>query len=238
MRYTAWYVYRLYAANGLLLYVGKTYSTKDRFSQHALTQPWWDQVCIELTRVETYLTEASALTAERYAIKTEHPKYNKQHNQRFRLPTAVEHELKAPAHERAIVLPPPPNFYLIIARQHHEDGCRVRKIVSLLREDYPRYIPEIEAAAERYLESEQCQATSQRIAKQHAKEKREHARMQKWEEAQRALPTWQKYTRDIAGHIGGGRTVVEAVQILIERTGDEEGVRTACQFLMERDIPA
>jgi hypothetical protein len=93
---TAWYVYRLYATSGLLLYVGKTYSTKDRFAQHSVTQPWWDQVCIEMTRIETYATEATALAAESYAIKTEHPKYNKVHNQRFRVPAVVRAEISRP----------------------------------------------------------------------------------------------------------------------------------------------
>ena len=68
-------VYRLYAADDSLLYIGvaKTFGT--RWHQHAKAQPWWPQVHHQT--IWWYETRTDAEDAELAAIKTEHPKYNK-----------------------------------------------------------------------------------------------------------------------------------------------------------------
>ncbi len=72
------YVYRLRAASGRLLYVGKTYSVRTRLfggpSSHSQTKPWWPDVAA--VEVAVYRTEAAALEAERWAIQRENPLHN------------------------------------------------------------------------------------------------------------------------------------------------------------------
>lgn len=43
-----------------------------------------------------------------------------------------------------------------------------------------------------------------------------------------------KYVRDISGHIGRGRTLQAAADMLIAKTGDTDGVREAFEYLLER----
>jgi HK97 family phage portal protein len=46
----------------------------------------------------------------------------------------------------------------------------------------------------------------------------------------------QKYVREISGLLGRGRTLQAAARELVEKTGDTDGVREACEFLLERRI--
>lgn len=67
-------LYRLFDGSGDLLYVGISLSALERMSAHRSRQPWWaDVASIEL---ENYPTRQEVLTAERRAIRTEHPRYN------------------------------------------------------------------------------------------------------------------------------------------------------------------
>jgi HK97 family phage portal protein len=45
-----------------------------------------------------------------------------------------------------------------------------------------------------------------------------------------------KHIRDIAGMVGRGKTLQEAAQHLVTKTGDREGVREAFEFLLERQL--
>lgn len=45
-----------------------------------------------------------------------------------------------------------------------------------------------------------------------------------------------KYVRSISGLIGRGRTLQEAAREVITKTGDQDGVKQACEFLLERRI--
>ncbi|MER6350612.1 GntR family transcriptional regulator [Streptomyces sp. NPDC001634] len=72
-------LYRLYDAEGTLLYVGISTNPKKRFIQHALFKPWWPSVArtsvswLEVTRPE-------ALAIEAAAIRDEEPLHNGKHN--------------------------------------------------------------------------------------------------------------------------------------------------------------
>lgn len=59
-------LYRLYDADGGLLYIGIAGNPGRRFEQHAGDKPWWGQVA--RTELAHYPTRAEALDAERAAI--------------------------------------------------------------------------------------------------------------------------------------------------------------------------
>lgn len=72
-------LYRLYNAEGRLLYIGKTMNHwTGRMSGHRNTQPWWHEVA--QVRLEPYHTEHELSAAEVAAIKAEQPRYNVVHN--------------------------------------------------------------------------------------------------------------------------------------------------------------
>lgn len=70
-------VYRFYAADDTLLYVGVTQRLGTRWSAHARQKPWWLRVARQT--VVWYHTRAEALEVEAVAIKTENPVHNIQH---------------------------------------------------------------------------------------------------------------------------------------------------------------
>jgi|GEM_PF-2011922 len=70
-------VYRFYAADDTLLYVGVTQRFGTRWSNHAKQQPWWPQVARQAST--WYDTRAEALAIETEAIKTENPVHNVLH---------------------------------------------------------------------------------------------------------------------------------------------------------------
>lgn len=49
-------------------------------------------------------------------------------------------------------------------------------------------------------------------------------------------PPVAKYMREIGAHVGRGESIQSAARFLIEKTGDTDGVREACEFLLERRI--
>lgn len=67
-------LYRLYAADGTLLYVGITHSLSARFAEHALEKPWWPEVARKT--VAWCNSRTDALRAEAQAIKDEDPVHN------------------------------------------------------------------------------------------------------------------------------------------------------------------
>lgn len=74
-------VYRYYAVDGELLYVGKAFDPVKRAAEHARDEPWYAlEVDESQTTWEWWPTEAAALFEERKQIKRDHPKHNKQHN--------------------------------------------------------------------------------------------------------------------------------------------------------------
>jgi predicted GIY-YIG superfamily endonuclease len=76
------FLYRLFDADGALLYVGITRTLDRRMQQHALKQPWWPEVAKTVTT--EYRTRAQAARAEHAAIEAENPRHNA-----MRLPRAA-----------------------------------------------------------------------------------------------------------------------------------------------------
>ena len=95
-------IYRLYSADGTLLYVGMSNDPDRRFGEHADSQPWWAEV--RKFEVGTwYPSRSAAAEAERVAIRSEQPKHNKRRATgntpivNFRIPLAVVSAAKAEA---------------------------------------------------------------------------------------------------------------------------------------------
>lgn len=74
-------LYRFFAEDGELLYVGITINPAARWPKHRSDKPWWTEVTD--ISVETFKSREAALEAEREAIKTEHPVYNIVHAERL-----------------------------------------------------------------------------------------------------------------------------------------------------------
>jgi len=74
------YLYRLFGTDDDLLYVGISLSALGRLGQHLNEKDWAPQVC--RTTIESYPTRDAASDAERAAIRSEQPRYNKIHNTR------------------------------------------------------------------------------------------------------------------------------------------------------------
>lgn len=71
-------LYRFFAADESLLYVGITCDVGRRWDRHSRDKPWWT----EMTRstVEHFDTREAVLAAEEAAIRAEKPRYNVRHN--------------------------------------------------------------------------------------------------------------------------------------------------------------
>jgi len=67
-------LYRLYAADDTLLYVGITHSLSIRFAEHAKDKPWWPEVARKT--VAWHGSRPDALHAEAVAIRDENPAHN------------------------------------------------------------------------------------------------------------------------------------------------------------------
>src|SRR5690349_4629908 len=72
-------LYRAYAENGDLLYVGVTSDPNNRMAVHQCSTPWWGQVGSVVFEDREYTDREEAFAAERAAIQAEHPYYNKEH---------------------------------------------------------------------------------------------------------------------------------------------------------------
>jgi predicted GIY-YIG superfamily endonuclease len=73
-----YHLYRMYASDGTLLYIGKTENLRERLQSHYLRKPWIYEVAWIDTEDE-HLDEIAASSAEQEAIQREHPKYNETH---------------------------------------------------------------------------------------------------------------------------------------------------------------
>lgn len=67
-------LYRLFDAQGRLLYVGIAFNPRGRWRGHCSTKSWWQQV--DRREVEWYDSRSAALAAEGVAIIKERPLYN------------------------------------------------------------------------------------------------------------------------------------------------------------------
>lgn len=69
-------LYRLFDAEGRLLYIGIAFNPDSRWAGHAASKSWWLDVAEK--RIEWHETRSKAVAAERAAIAAELPLYNKQ----------------------------------------------------------------------------------------------------------------------------------------------------------------
>lgn len=69
-------VYRFYAADGSLIYVGITNSLQARFLRHSEGKPWWPEVARKTVR--WYPTRVEAATAEDAVLIALSPRFNSQ----------------------------------------------------------------------------------------------------------------------------------------------------------------
>jgi predicted GIY-YIG superfamily endonuclease len=70
-------VYRVFAKDGHLLYVGMTSDPITRFKQHQRATHWWPLVDHSRTEYEWFSRYNRAATAEVRAIRAENPEMNK-----------------------------------------------------------------------------------------------------------------------------------------------------------------
>jgi hypothetical protein len=85
-------LYRLFGADGELLYIGISDAFGRRWRDHAMSKPWWPDV--RRQAIDWHPSREDAEAAEKAAIKAERPKYNVAHNFGRRGP-----ELAGPARE-------------------------------------------------------------------------------------------------------------------------------------------
>jgi predicted GIY-YIG superfamily endonuclease len=83
-------LYRFYASDGTLLYIGVAGNPGRRFEQHRGEKPWWGDVA--RVRLEHLESREAALEAESKAIKAEHPRYNIQGRSSISRPPAIAYD--------------------------------------------------------------------------------------------------------------------------------------------------
>ena len=71
-------MYRMFSADGTLVYVGCTGNVPKRLDLHRSATPWWDDVAT--VTVQHFPNRRSALDAEAQAIRSESPRYNRYYN--------------------------------------------------------------------------------------------------------------------------------------------------------------
>lgn len=71
-------LYRFFAADESLLYVGITCDVGRRWDRHSRDKPWWTEMA--RSTVEHFDTREAVLAAEEAAIRAEKPRYNIRHN--------------------------------------------------------------------------------------------------------------------------------------------------------------
>jgi hypothetical protein len=87
-------VYRLFASDAALLYIGVAKDFGVRWKRHAHAQPWWSEV--QRQTVDWYPDRELALAVEKDAIRSERPLYNVIHA------SSVPAEASAELHELAL----------------------------------------------------------------------------------------------------------------------------------------
>ena len=85
-------LYRFFDSEENLVYVGITNDWKHRFHDHERQARWWSEVA--KVTFERYEDRESVSAAEIKAIKTEQPKYNKQHHPEYLSPNQHFQQIK------------------------------------------------------------------------------------------------------------------------------------------------
>jgi hypothetical protein len=87
-------LYRFFAEDGALLYVGITNNPARRFAQHGAARDWWLEVAT--IRLEMYPSREAVLAAERAAIVAERPRYNVVHANGALVPSTSDEAQRVP----------------------------------------------------------------------------------------------------------------------------------------------
>lgn len=98
-------LYRMFAADDTLLYIGIAYSFGSRWAREAATAPWYPEV--QRQTVDWYPARELAAAAEVAAIKAENPKYNVMHARkppRKRRGHITARESAGPDYERIVTM--------------------------------------------------------------------------------------------------------------------------------------
>lgn len=145
-------VYRLYARDGRLLYIGITNNPDVRFAYHGLTKGWWHLVTKRV--VGWHPDRSTARREEAAAIRSERPVHNAMHacaeeqdtplrDARTRLSTLVD-EVRV-GHE--------PRWLTYFGKRHvalvepafHDEAVKNERIVNALREVAPEMYEQLAA---------------------------------------------------------------------------------------------
>lgn len=87
-------LYRFFAEDGELLYVGITSNPARRFAQHGAAKEWWEEVA-EI-KMDRHSSREAVLAAERAAIIAEKPRYNVVHANGSAAQADLTEDAKAP----------------------------------------------------------------------------------------------------------------------------------------------
>lgn len=79
-------VYRFFASDGWLLYVGMTVDPTMRFAFHEQNAPWWRQADPDRTTITWFDSRPEAAVAETNAIRDENPEWNIAGRRGYRIP--------------------------------------------------------------------------------------------------------------------------------------------------------
>ena len=115
-------LYRFFADDGTLLYVGITLDPGRRWKEHAGDKPWWHEVAS--TTIERFPGRASVEAAERAAIITERPRYNVTHNRGPREQVVED--------TGQFVLPVDTSWFQLLPSRPLLDGRRMETVVHSL----------------------------------------------------------------------------------------------------------
>ncbi|MEU1043897.1 GIY-YIG nuclease family protein [Streptomyces sp. NPDC005897] len=137
-------VYRLYARDGRLLYVGMTNNPDARFRFHALTKQWWHLV--NKQDIEWHPNRSTARRNEARAIKDERPAHNAMHaaadphdtplRDARRLLSDLVDEVRV-QHEPRWLTYFGQRFVALVEPAFHDEAVKNERIVNALREVAP-----------------------------------------------------------------------------------------------------
>jgi len=73
-------LYRIFRANGDLLYIGISKHIFSRLQEHSISQHWTNEIDFQKTKIQWFSSRQEAEQAEKKAIQMEKPLYNVTHN--------------------------------------------------------------------------------------------------------------------------------------------------------------
>lgn len=149
-------LYRFFAADGALLYVGKSVQAWARFGDHQRGSRFYREAA-QVTLQRGFASEAELASAEVLAIRTEKPRFNNQHN------------AKPKPRRRSLVQNPCGGLHYCGEWYHASDVCRRRDAVDLAIADRVDAGESVESiAADLGWRPDLVRATRDRVRRQQA----------------------------------------------------------------------